>query len=342
MARSDRGSRAALIVMCVGYFLVLLDVTIVNFALPEIRTGLDADVATLQWVVDGYALALASLMLAGGTVGDLRGHRRVVLAGLLLFGAGSLGCGIAPGPEALIAARVVQGAGAALLLPGTLAIIARAYPVARDRARAIGIWAAVGSIALPAGPLLGGLLVETLGWRSVFLVNLPLIAMAVPAVLVVVERDEGADEGRLDLTGVGLGALALTALTLAAIEAGREGLGSPPAVAGLAVTLIAGAAFVAVERRAARPMLPLSLLRRSRFAAANAVAGSMNLGTLGMLFVFTLYLQSVQGHSPSPPDSRSYRCSHRWPSSRPSRGGWRARSAPDCRWSSACCWPRSA
>jgi DHA2 family methylenomycin A resistance protein-like MFS transporter len=290
--------RAALVVMCVGYFLVLLDVTVVNVALPDIRADLGAGVGTLQGVVDGYAVALACLMLAAGTVGDLYGHRRLVLTGLGLFGVGSLACAVAASEAWLVVARVGQGVGAALLLPATLAIITRAYPAERERARAIGVWAAVGSTALPAGPLLGGLLVGALGWRAVFVLNLPVIAVAVPAVLCFVERDRGADEGRLDLAGIGLGALALTAFTVAVIEAGRRGLESPLAAGGLAVALLAGFPFIAAEGRAARPMLPLGLFRRPRFAAANAVAGSMNLGTLGMLFVFTLYLQSVQGHSP--------------------------------------------
>src|SRR4051794_6624641 len=142
--------------MCVGYFLVLLDVTIVNVALPNIGAGIGASVSGLQWVVDGYALALASLMLAGGTIGDLHGHKRVVLTGLVVFGAGSLACGIAPSVGVLVAARVAQGVGAALLLPGTLAIITHAFPDAGEQARAIGVWAGIGSLALPAGPLLGG------------------------------------------------------------------------------------------------------------------------------------------------------------------------------------------
>lgn len=299
MRRSPaRSPRAALVVMCVGYFLVLLDVTVVNVALPDIRADLGAGVGALQGVVDGYAVALACLMLAAGTVGDLYGHRRLVLTGLGLFGVGSLACAVAASEAWLVVARVVQGVGAALLLPATLAIITRAYPAERERARAIGVWAAVGGTALPAGPLLGGLLVGAFGWRAVFVLNLPVIAVAVPAVLRFVERDRGADEGRLDLAGIGLGALTLTAFTVAVIEAGRRGFESPLAAGGLAVALLAGFAFIAAERRAARPMLPLGLFRRPRFAAANAVAGSMNLGTLGMLFVFTLYLQSVQGHAP--------------------------------------------
>ena len=156
--RPTARQQTAFVVTCVGYFLVLLDLTIVNVALPTIAKGLHANVSALQWVVDGYAIALASLMLGGGTIGDLYGHKRVVLAGLTLFGAASFGCGLAPSSGALVAFRVLQGVGAALMLPGTLAVITNAYPREQERARAIGAWAAAGSVALPAGPLLGGIL----------------------------------------------------------------------------------------------------------------------------------------------------------------------------------------
>jgi len=157
--------------MCVGYFLVLRDVTIVNIALPSIGDDLNASVSGLQWVVDGYALALAALLLASGTIGDVRGHKRGVLAGLCVFGIASLGCRLAPATAMLVGARFVQGIGAALLLPGTLAIITRAYPRPEERAHA-GIWAGVGSVALSAGPLPGGLLVQSFGWRWVFAITL--------------------------------------------------------------------------------------------------------------------------------------------------------------------------
>jgi DHA2 family methylenomycin A resistance protein-like MFS transporter len=282
--------------MCAGYFLVLLDVTIVNVALPSIDAGLGAGVSGLQWVVDGYALALASLMLAGGAIGDLHGHKRVVLAGLAVFGAGSLACGAAPTTTVLVGARVVQGVGAAFLLPGTLAIITHAFPEPREQARAIGAWAAVGSIALPAGPLLGGALIEAVGWRGVFLVNLPIVAVAF-AVAVQVIR-ESADPGgrRLDLAGTGLGAVLLAAITFAFVEAGHASIGLEVMLAA-AVALAALTAFVAVERASPDPMLPLELFRRKTFSAANAVAGAMNLGTLGMLFLLSLYLQAVQQRS---------------------------------------------
>jgi MFS transporter, DHA2 family, methylenomycin A resistance protein len=171
-----------LLIMSVGYFLVLLDVTIINVTLPSIHSALGAEVSELQWVVDGYALALASLLLTGGTLGDLYGHKRVVLTGFAVFGVASLACGLAPTSGVLVIARVVQGVGAAVLLPGTLAVITGAYGKERAaQARAISLWAAVGSLALPAGPLLGGLLVETIGWRGVFLVNPLVVALAMVA-----------------------------------------------------------------------------------------------------------------------------------------------------------------
>jgi DHA2 family methylenomycin A resistance protein-like MFS transporter len=235
-----------LAVMCVGYFLVLLDVTALNVAVPAIGASLGVGVTGLQWVVNGYALALAALLLVGGALGDAYGHRRVVLAGLALFGAASAGCGLAPAVGVLVAARVLQGVGAALLLPGTLAIITRAFPEPAAQARAIGVWAGVGSVALPAGPLLGGGLVATWGWRSVFLVNVPVVLVAALVALRTVRGDR--------------------------VEDARPDLG-----------------------RLGRAVL--GLLRRPAFAVANAVAAAMNFGSLGLLFLLTLFLQAVQHRS---------------------------------------------
>jgi len=169
-----------LALLCVGIFLVQLDVTVVNVALPAIRTDLTTTLAGQQWVVDGYMITLAALLLVCGALGDRIGHRRVVLTGLTVFGLASLGCGVAPTIELLVAARAVQGVGAALLLPGTLAVITDLYVDRAARARAVGIWAGAGALSLPSGPLLGGALVSGLGWRAVFLVNLPIIAIALP------------------------------------------------------------------------------------------------------------------------------------------------------------------
>ena len=286
-----------LVTMCTGSFLILLDVTIVNVALPSIRSGLGLGVDRLQWIVDGYAIPLAALMLTCGTAGDRFGHRRIVLAGLATFGAASAACGLAPDGTWLVAARVAQGLGAAMLLPGMLAIIGRAFADRAEQARAIGIWAGIGSLALPAGPLLGGALIQWSGWRAVFLLNLPLVAVALPATAILV-REEGGEAGRrLDPAGAVAAALFLAALTLAFVEAGRRGPTAPQAVvAALAAAALLGA-FIAVERAVPAPMLPLPLLRRPAFTIANAAAATMNLGTLGMLFVLTLYLQAVQGRS---------------------------------------------
>ena len=293
-----RGRRLILVVMCAGLFLVQLDVSIVNVALPSIRADLRPSAAGLQWVVDGYAIALASLMLAGGTVGDLHGHRRVVLAGLGLFGVASLAAGAAPSPGVLVAARVAQGVGAALLLPGTLAIITHAFPEPAERARAIGIWAAVAGLSLPAGPIAGGLLVTGPGWRWVFLVNLPIVAAAAVLTARIVRESADPRGRRLDTAGIVLGAVALAATTFALIDGGRAGAGAPAVVAAAALALVAGGALVVVELRSDAPMLPPSLFRRPRFTVSNAVAGTMNLGTLGCIYVLTLFLQVVQRRSP--------------------------------------------
>ncbi|MGH3425080.1 MAG: MFS transporter, partial [Nocardioidaceae bacterium] len=292
----DSARWVVLAVMCVGYFLVLLDVTIVNVALPRIGAGLGTQVGGLQWVVDGYAITLASLLLAGGSVGDVRGHKRVVLVGLAVFAIASLGCALAPGITVLIVARVLQGVGAALLLPGTLAIISHAFPEGREQARAIGVWAGVGGSALPAGPVLGGALVQGIGWRAVFFVNVPIALVAGAVVLRVVRESREPAARRADPAGIALGGLALAATTFAFI---RSADGVDVVVAGAAATaVVLVPAFGVVERYRSEPMLPLELFGRPGFSSANAVAGAMNLGTLGLLFVLTLYLQTVQGRDP--------------------------------------------
>lgn len=292
---------AVLVTMCVGMFLVQLDVTVVNVALPRIGGDLHAAGSGLQWVVDGYAVLFAALLLAGGASGDRWGHRRTAVAGLLVFGTASAVCALAPGTGVLVAARAAQGVGAAALLPATLAVVTRTFPGERERARAIGVWAAVAGLALPAGPLVGGLLVAGPGWRWVFWLNVPLVAAALAAVLTVVPRDHddaAAPAGRLDLRGTALGACTLAACTVGLIEGGRTGW-SPavtlPAAAGTAALAVA---FVRTERRHPAPMLPPALFRDRRFTVANAAAAAMNLVGIGTLFVVTLYLQDVRHLTP--------------------------------------------
>jgi DHA2 family methylenomycin A resistance protein-like MFS transporter len=203
---------------------------------------------------------------------------------------------VAPTTGVLVAARIAQGVGAAALLPGTLAIITHAYPERREQARAIGVWAGVGSVALPAGPLLGGVLIEAVGWRAVFVVNLPVVIAAFVLALRLVQESRAPAARRLDVAGTALAALALALLTFAIVQAGRAGAAAEVVVAAVGAAL-ALAAFLRVEWAGRDPMLPLGLLRRPGFSAANAVACSMNLAALGMLFVITLFLQTVQHRS---------------------------------------------
>ncbi|QYN20976.1 MFS transporter [Amycolatopsis sp. DSM 110486] len=274
---------ALLITLCTGMFLVQLDVTVVNVALPTLGEQLHAGLTALQWVVDGYSVVLAALLLAGGALGDVLGHRGVVLTGLAVFGVASAACGFAQSASWLIAARAVQGIGAALLLPGTLAVINQQCPDPSTRARALGIWAGVSALALPAGPLLGGVLVSLAGWRPVFLLNVPIVLAAALAVRKLVQPG-ARTPGRIDLPGATTAALALGAGVYAVI--GRQ-----PVAAVIAVT--AAATFVVVEHRSADPMLPLGLLKSRRTAGATTISAAMNFVGLGAVLVFTLYLQSV-------------------------------------------------
>ncbi|WP_245627972.1 MFS transporter [Actinomadura oligospora] len=289
--------RAALTVVCAGMFLVLLDVTIVNVTLPGIGRALDTGLAGMQGVVDGYAVAIAGLLLGGGALGDRFGHRRMLVAGLVLFGAASLACGLASGPGTLIAARAVQGAGAAMLLPGSLAAVTRMFPDPAEQARALGAWAAVSSTALPAGPLLGGVLVDGPGWRWIFLLNVPIVVAGVVGVLLLVEPDAPSVMGRrrLDVAGLVLAPVTLGALVWAVIQLGHGDRAGAWTAAGAAV--VGAVALVLVERRAAHPLFPSGLVRAPAFLGANGASLVMNLVTNGTLFVVTLQLQQVQGRS---------------------------------------------
>jgi DHA2 family methylenomycin A resistance protein-like MFS transporter len=315
-----------LAVMCAGMFLVLLDVTIVNVALPSIGHDLRADVAVLQWVVDGYAVTIAGLLLAAGVLGDRFGHRRMLLTGFTLFGLASLLCAPAPSAGVLVAGRVVQGVGGALLLPSTMAVIVEAYPDRGAQARALGMWAAISSLALPAGPLLGGLLIGAVGWRMVFWINVPLVAAAVLGALLVVKARPGRTERRDtdsrrslgpswlcrpsagnrhrpwrsrrgDITGVVCFVIGLSAVVFTVVSAGHRA-GAPVLVISAAVALAALGGALRAELRSPNPVVPPQLLRRVEFAAPNGIALTMNAVFNGTLFVAMLYLQDVQHFSP--------------------------------------------
>jgi DHA2 family methylenomycin A resistance protein-like MFS transporter len=298
-----------LVAVCLGYFLVILDVTVVNVALPVIGTGLRTGVTGLQWVVDGYTLTFAGLILFCGGLGDRFGGKPVFLTGLAVFTLTSACCGLAPSPGVLIGARLVQGAGAALMVPASLALLRHAYPDRRSRARAFGAWGMVAGTAAAAGPVLGGMLVSAAGWRSVFFINLPfgilgfvLTGRHVPSPAPGSREPETGGGPHppvqpshgLDLPAQLSGALCLGALTTGLIEAGTLGWASPVVLAGLGLSVLALGVFLPLERRARAPMLPLELFASRRFSASAVTGVLLNLGFYGLLFVVPLYFERVR------------------------------------------------
>jgi DHA2 family methylenomycin A resistance protein-like MFS transporter len=289
-----RSRRAALVVASAGYFFVLLDVTIVNVALAHIGTDLGGSRADLQWVVDGYALVLAAFMLSAGDLADCFGAPRIFAVGLALFGLASAGCGAAPSIGLLVGARILQGLGAAAILP----IVTQLYPDPGARPRAIGTWAALGGSAMVAGPVVGGVLVTAVSWRAIFWLNVPLAALATVLALALIPTRAPRSARRLDLPGQVSGALALLGLVSFLIEGGREGFATPVALLAAALGLASTVAFLRWESRRHQPLLELRWFAKPEFAAANAASGLMNLGTLGALFAIGLYLQQSRGLSP--------------------------------------------
>ncbi|MCS0635029.1 MFS transporter [Streptomyces sp. LP05-1] len=290
-----------LVAVCLGAFILLVDVTIVNVALPGMAGDLDASFAALQWVIDGYALALAALLLASGSLADRFGHRRLYVYGLGVFAAASLACGLAPDVPVLIAARVVQGVGGAAMFATSAALLLGSYQ-GRDRGTAFGIWGAANGAAAAAGPLLGGLLTEHLGWPAIFLVNLPIAAVAIVLTLRVVPADtsrhaSGRAPARVDVAGAATFTLAAGSLTYALIRGGDAGWTSTEVVAAFVVAAVALAAFVAAElgagRRGRSPMLDLALLRRPSFAGLMGGALLLQGGAFGCLVLLSIWLQSV-------------------------------------------------
>jgi EmrB/QacA subfamily drug resistance transporter len=285
--------------MCFALFMVMLDSTVGNVALPTIMKNLNANMAELQWIVDAYVLLLASLLLTGGTLGDLFGRRKAFIGGLGLFIMSSLACALAPNIEMLIAARAVQGMGGAVMMPSTLSILTNAFPDPRERAQAIGMWAGVSGLALAVGPVIGGSMVDSLGWQSIFFINVPigLIAIAVAWRFV---PESAQREGRsLDLPGQALAIVGLAALTYAFIEANTYGWSSARIVGLFAVAVVALAAFVVVEARSKSPMLRLSFFRNLTFTGANLVGLVTSFGLFGIIFFMPLFWQGVQGYSPT-------------------------------------------
>jgi EmrB/QacA subfamily drug resistance transporter len=280
-------------------FTATLDNTVVAVALRDLQADLGAGVTELQGVVTAYTVALAALLLTGGTLADVAGRRRVFLTGLAVFAGASAACALADSATTLIVARAVQGAGAALVLPGGLAVLAAAYPEAAPRARAVGVWAATGAGALVLGPVVGGLLVAAAGWPAVFWVNVPLCLLVAAVVVLAPAADAPVQHRRLDLPGQLLAAGGLGFGTYAVVLAGRDGLDVPVAVAS-AVAVLAAVGFVVVERRSPYPVLPLGLVRSTPFLAATGGAFAASLAVFVLLVFVSLFLQLVQGHEALP------------------------------------------
>jgi EmrB/QacA subfamily drug resistance transporter len=279
-----------------GLFMIMLDNTVVNVALPSIQRDLGADLSSLEWIVTGYALTFAALMLIGGKLADAYGRRLIFVAGIVIFTASSLACGLAGSEEVLIAARIVQGAGAALMNPATLSIIAATFPP-RERGTAIGIWAGTSALALAIGPLVGGLLTEHVGWEWIFFVNIPVGVLGIAASFLLIEESKDETHVRLDLPGLLTSALGLFSLTYGLIEANSYGWGSGRIVGAFVLAAVSLGLFLVLERRQRAPMLDLSLFRSGTYTGANLVVLFVALAMFGVFFFVSLYMQNILGYS---------------------------------------------
>ncbi|MGI8713904.1 MAG: MFS transporter [Solirubrobacteraceae bacterium] len=290
--------RWTLVAMSLGFAVVQLDVSVVNVAIRSIGSALGGGVSALQWVVNAYTIGFAAFILTAGALGDRIGAKRVFVGGFLLFMGASAACGLAPDLGVLIGARAIQGIGAAVLVPSSLTLLNHAYTEPSERARAVGLWLAGASTALSGGPLIGGVLIATLGWRAIFFINVP---VALAGIFLTVryagETSQSRDRG-VDVPGQVLAVLTLTALVGATIEGGAQGFGAPLVLAGFALALIAGAIFIMLEARRRRPMLPLGLFGLRAFSTPAAIGLLINTAFYGLIFVFSLLFQREQHMTP--------------------------------------------
>src|SRR3954469_22748136 len=290
---------AALGVLCASLLAIVIDNTIVNVALPTLVRDLHAGVSDLQWVVDAYTLTFAGLLLLAGTLGDRFGRRRTLLAGLAVFGLASAAAAFAGGGELLIAARAGMGAGRPVIMPATLSLIVSVFADPGERATAVGIWAATAGLGVALGPVLGGVLLDRFWWGSIFIVNVPLCALAIAVGRRVIPEARGPRAVPINWTGAGLSGAGLIAFVWAIIEAPSEGWTSVPVIAAAGFAATAIAAFVVQQRRTVDPLLDLCLFRDARFVAASATIMVLFFALFGFLFVATQYLQFVLGYSPA-------------------------------------------
>ncbi|MEU9378870.1 MFS transporter [Streptomyces sp. NPDC048255] len=298
-ARSDPPNRwTVLAICCLSLFVVGLDTTVVNVGLPAIGAGLHVGTRGLEWTVDAYTLVLASLLISSGALADRIGRRRVFRLGLVVFGAASVACALAPNAGVLIAARAVQGIGGSMLSPVALAIVVNVMTEPKERARAIGIWAAVFGVSMAAGPLVGGALVSAFGWRSLFWINLPVIAVALVLTALHLPESRAERPRRLDGPGQLLLTVVVACSVAVLIEGPHIGWGSPAAILGYVLVVAAAGAFVRVEARRAEPLVDPRLFRRPPFAAAVVGAVVVFIALSATLLLNTLYLQQARGTSP--------------------------------------------
>jgi EmrB/QacA subfamily drug resistance transporter len=286
-----------LAVLCVSLFVIVMDNTIVNVALPTLARELDAGTSSLQWIVDAYTLVFAGLLLAAGGLGDRFGRKGALLAGLALFGAFSAAGAFASSTGQLISARAVMGVGAALIFPTTLAIVVNVFTEPRERAAAIGIWTAIAGVGVALGPISGGWLLEHFSWGSVFLVNVPVTVAGIVGTLVLVPRSRDPRAPRLDLPGLALSIAGVTLLVWSLIEAPSHGWISATTIGGITGAAVLLAVFTWWERRVPAPLLDVNLFRNMRFTAASLAITLGFFALFGFIFLVTQYLQLVKGYS---------------------------------------------
>ncbi len=284
--------------MCFALFMIMLDNTVVNVALPSIQRDLGASISGLEWTINGYTLSFAVLLATGGRLGDIFGRRRMFLFGVVIFALSSATAGFAQGPTDLVISRVVQGVGAALMMPGTLSIITDAFP-AHERGKAMGTWAGVSALALAVGPVLGGFLTEHVSWRAIFYLNIPVAVGAVTATIFAVRESRDTTVGReVDYLGVATLTASLTALVLALVEGNSWGWDSPAIVALLAGAVLGAIAFVQVELRVKAPMVEFRFFADRNFLGAVVVALIITFAMMGVFFFLALYMQDILRYSP--------------------------------------------
>ncbi len=289
---------AVLAVVCLAVFVTVLDGTIVNVALPSLAFELGASTRQLQWIVDAYLLVFTGLLLAAGGLGDKFGRKRLLMFGLLVFGATSAYAGSVESSGELIAGRALMGIGAAMIFPATLAILTNVFRDTGERAKAIGIWSAVSGVAVAAGPITGGWLLEHFWWGSVFFINVPITIVVALAAWRFVPESREHDAPALDRIGVGLSIAAITALVFTIIEAPEWGWDSTSTFAGFAIAAALLVSFVRWELRVEHPMLPVSIFRNLRFSAASVAITSAFFALFGFIFLITQYFQLVRGYGP--------------------------------------------